>query len=134
LCFFNKLEDPEEKNSKLHELWMSVFKQVSPVLKIIDKVLDEIDWKRMPWNIKRVASQLKQHAHNYLVDVVIFLNRGVMVTGKRLSFHFDQVSCFNKGKIKGLQFGRAFQIGRIGGNFLIVGKNTSIRMDDKSSL
>ena len=133
-CFFNKSKDPEEKNSKLHELWMSVFKQVSPVLKILDKVLDEVDWKRMPWNIKYTANQLKQHAHNYLVDVVIFLNRGVMAIGKRLSFHLDQASCFNKGKIKGLQFGRAFQIGRIGGNFLIVGKNTSIRMDDKASL
>ena len=133
-CFFNKSHDLEEKNNRLHELWMSVFKQVSPILKIIDKVLDNVDWKRMPWNIKYTASQLKQHAHNYLVDVAVFLNRGAMVTGKRLSFHLDQVCCFNKGKIKGLQFGRAFQLGRLNGNFLIVGKNTSIRMDDKTSL
>ena len=77
---------------------------------------------------------MKQHAHQYLIDVAIFLNRGVMQMGKRLSFHFDQVCCFNKGKIKGLQFGRAFQLGRVGGNFLIVGKNISIRMSDKSSL
>jgi IS5 family transposase len=133
-CFFNKSKDPNEKNNRLHELWMSVFKQVSPVLKIIDKVLDNVDWKRMPWNIKHTASQLKQHAHNYLVDVAVFLNRGAMVADKRLSFHLDKICCFNKGKIKGLQFGRAFQLGRLRGNFLIVGNNTSIRMDDKSSL
>lgn len=133
-CFFYKLADPEEKNNRLHELWMSVFKQVSPVLKIIDKVLDEVDWKRMPWNIKRTANQLKQYAHDYLVDVVVFLNRGVMVAGKKLSFHLDQVCCFNKGKIKGLQFGRGFQLGRLSGNFLIVGNNTSVRMNDKSSV
>jgi len=58
-----------------------------------------------------------------------------MVRGKRLSFHLNQVACFNKGKIgKALQFGRVFQIGRIAGNFLVVGKCTSVRMDDKKSL
>ncbi len=133
-CFFNKSKDPEEKNNALHELWMSVFTQVSPVLRILEKVLDELDWKQMPWNIKRTAEQLVNHAHDYLVDVTIFLNRGVMEVGKRISFHLDQVACFNKGKIKGLQFGRAYQLGRIGGNFLIVGKSTSIRMEDKSSV
>ena len=34
----------------------------------------------MPWNIKNTANQLKQHAHNYLVDVAVFLNRGAMIT------------------------------------------------------
>ena len=58
-----------------------------------------------------------------------------MQTGKCLSFHLNQVACFNKGKLgKGLQFGRAFQLGRIAGNFLIVGKCNSVRMDDKESL
>lgn len=133
-CFFNRSSDPEEKNNKLHDLWMSVFSQVSPVLKILDKVLDEVDWKQMPWNIKRTAEQLAQYAHAYLVDVVIFLNRGVMVTGKRLAFHLNEVTCFNKGKAKGLQFGRAFQLGRLGGNFLIVEKCTSVRMEDSASL
>ncbi len=133
-CYFNRSSNPEEKNNKLHDLWMSVFDQVSPVLKILDKVLDEIDWKQMPWNIKRTAKQLAQHAHSYLVDVVIFLNRGVMVTGKKLAFHLNEVACFNKGKTKGLQFGRAFQLGRLGGNFLIVEKCTSLRMEDSASL
>ena len=133
-CFFSKSQDIEEKNRRLHDLWMSVFKQVYPVLKILDKVLDEVDWKRMPWNIKQTAEQLLQHAHHYLVDVTIFLNRGIMEADKRLSFHLDQVSCFNKENFKGLQFGRAYQLGRVGGNFLIVGKCTSIRMEDKSSV
>src|SRR5918999_3477272 len=45
------------------------------------------------------------------------------------------VSCFNKGKLaKGLQFGRAFQLGRIEGNFLLAGWCSSIRMEDKTSL
>ena len=61
--------------------------------------------------------------------------RGVMVPEKALSFHAQAVSCFNKGKLaKGLQFGRAFQLGRIGGNFLVVGSCTSLRMEDKTSV
>jgi hypothetical protein len=59
----------------------------------------------------------------------------VVVPDKALSFHAQAVSCFNKGKAAhGLEFGRAFQLGRIGGNFLLVGAYTSIRMEDKASV
>ena len=61
--------------------------------------------------------------------------RGVVVPDKALSFHAQAVRCFNKGKAAhGLEFGRAFQLGRIGGNFLVVGACTSIRMEDKASI
>jgi len=34
------------------------------------------------------------------------------------SLHAYEVGCFNKGRLnKGLQFGRAYQLARIGGNF-----------------
>lgn len=49
--------------------------------------------------------------------------------------HGIYLKCSNKGKLnKGLQFGRAFQLGRIGGNFLVVGQCTSIYMPDAQSL
>jgi hypothetical protein len=58
-----------------------------------------------------------------------------MVPEKALSFHAKAISCFNKGKLgKGLQFGRAFQLGRIGGNFLMAGSSTSLRMEDTDSV
>lgn len=57
-CFFNKSKDVEEKNKLLHELWISVFRNVSPVLKIIENLLDETDWKQMPWNVKQAAQQI----------------------------------------------------------------------------
>ena len=64
-----------------------------------------------------------------------FMCHGVMVPDKALSFHAKAVCCFNKGKLsKGLQFGRAFQLGRIGGNFLLVGSCTSLRMEDKAAV
>lgn len=54
---------------------------------------------------------------------------------KYYAFHLDEISCFNKGKInKGLEFGRAYKLTRIEGNFLIVGECNSIRMPDSGSL
>jgi transposase, IS5 family len=45
------------------------------------------------------------------------------------------VRCFNKGKLaKGLQCGRACQLGRIGGNCLLVAPCTSVRMEDNASV
>ncbi len=134
-CFFNKSKDVEEKNNLLSDLWISVFKQVCPVLRIIENLFDETDWEQMSWNVKRGTQQILEHSHQYFIDVCKFLNTGIMEVGKRLSFHLNQVACFNKGKLgKGLQFGRAFQLGRIAGNFLVVGKCTTIRMNDKDSL
>jgi transposase, IS5 family len=58
-----------------------------------------------------------------------------MVPEKVLSFHAKAISCFNKGKLgKGLQFGRAFQVGRIGGNFLVASSSTSLGMEDTDSV
>lgn len=45
------------------------------------------------------------------------------------------MGCFNKGKLnQRLQFGRAFHLGRIGGNFLFVAQCTSIYMPDAQSM
>ena len=69
------------------------------------------------------------------LHVASFLCRGVVVPDKALSFHARAVNCFNKGKAAHrLEFGRAFQLGRIGGNVLVVGTCTSIRMEDKASV
>ena len=58
-----------------------------------------------------------------------------MAEGKVMSFHLGDVACFNKMKEgKDLQFGRQLQLGRIGGNFMIVTASTTIRMDDKRSV
>ncbi len=45
------------------------------------------------------------------------------------------MDCFNKNKHhKGLEFGRQFQIGRVGGNFVYSIPNDSIRMPDAANL
>ena len=58
-----------------------------------------------------------------------------MVATKRISFHLKQAACFTKGKLgKKYQFGRAFQLARMDGNFVIVTKCETIQMPDKTSL
>ena len=89
----------------------------------------------MPWNIRRAFDQINTYCADLFLHVASFLGRGVMVPDKALLFHAKAVRCFNKGKLaKGLQFGRAFQLGRIGGNFFLVAPCTSVRMEDKASV
>jgi IS5 family transposase len=88
--------------------------------------------QKLPWNIKLAVQQIRNKGLQYLSDVDYWLKNGKMKAGKMMAFHLNEVACFNKGKLgKPLEFGRAFQLGRLAGNFLIVGKCRSVRMDDK---
>jgi IS5 family transposase len=79
--------------------------------------------------------QVHEHGSNLFLHVASFMCRGVVIPDKALSFHAQAVSCFNKGKAAhALECGRAFQLGRMGGNVLVVGTCTSIRMEDKASI
>jgi transposase, IS5 family len=116
------------------DLWHEAFTQINHVRKYFQILLD-YDIDHMPWNIRQALDQINARCSDLFLNVARFMCRGVMVPDKALSFHAQAVSCFNKGKLsKGLQFGRAFQLGRIGGNFLLVGACTSLRMEDKTSV
>jgi IS5 family transposase len=131
---FRDRKEPEHAQTTLQELWHEAFTQIHHVRKYFDVLLDS-DIHRMPWNIRWAWEQVHAHCSNLFLHVASFLCRGVVVSEKALSFHAQAVSCFNKGKAAhGLEFGRAFQLGRIGGNFLVVGACTSIRMEDKAAV
>jgi hypothetical protein len=133
-AYFSKSKNPEDKNNHLSDLWSCVFGQVMDVVKRIE-ILDDYDIKHMPWNIKRLALQLKSQAHDYFVDVTKFLLRGVIEPTKRLSFHLKEVVCLSKNKPgKKYQFGRVFQLARIKGNFLLAGKCDTPNQSDKHSI
>jgi transposase, IS5 family len=90
---------------------------------------------RMPWNMRRAFDQVNAYGSDLFLHVASFLYRGVMVPDNAFSCHAKAVRGFNKGKlVKGLQFGRAFQLGRIGGHFLWVAPCTSVRMEDNASV
>ncbi len=132
--FLPKNSTKEIKDKVLTSLLKVVSKETKRVINIcedmdIEKIL------KMPWNIKRTFLQIKESGRQYLKDVGTFLKKGAVVASKRLSFHLKKVVCFTKGKLgKKYQFGRAFQLGRIKGNFFVVGKCTSTQMPDKKSV
>lgn len=91
--------------------------------------------RRMPWNMRKTALEMRRMGWRYLLDVGHFTRTHTMKAGKILSFHTHAVVCIKKGKAgKDKEFGRVFQLGRIGGNFLIAFGCSSVRMDDKKSL
>ena len=131
---FRDRQDAEQAQIMLQALWHEAFTQMSHVRKYFD-VLRDYDRQRMPWNIRRALEHVNVDCSPLFLHVASFMCRGVAVPDKALSFHAKAVSCFNKGKAaRGLEFGRAFQLGRIGGNFLLVASCTSIRMEDKAAI
>jgi hypothetical protein len=131
---FRDRQDAEQAQIMLQALWHEAFAQIGHVRKYFDVLLDYAI-RRMPWNIRRALNQVNAHCSNLFLHVASFMCRRVVVPDKALSFHVQAVRCFNKGKAAHrLEFGRAFQLGRIGGNFLVVGACTSIRMEDKASV
>lgn len=132
--FLPKNTQKAVKDEKLGVLLEVVKEEGQLIIEICEKLKEE-EIKKMPWNIGRTVRQIKSLARQYLIDVGTFLREGSIVVSKRLSFHLKEVSCFGKGKPgKKYQFGRAFQLGRIKGNFMIVEQCGSTQMPDKTSL
>ena len=122
------------KRPELKYLWDIVAQQLRPVRDGL-KTLAERHWRAMPWNIKRAACQIKELSEKYIADVGKFLRQGKMQKTKILSFHLKEVAYFQKGlKEKAIKFGRCFQIGRIGGNFLFAGAAEDVRFHDKKAI
>src|SRR5215471_2938761 len=132
--WFRDGKNVDETQRLFQDLWHEAFTQINHVRKYFQVLLD-YDIDRMPWNIRRAFDQINAHCSALFLNMASSMCRGVMVPDKALSFHAQAVRCFNKGKLsKGLQFGRAFQLGRIGGNFLLVAPCISVRMEDTASV
>jgi len=134
-CFFmSKKATHEDKAEKLTQLLEAVSNPVKRIISACGDIGNKVKDK-LSWNIQRAMDQLLSYGATYLESVKTYIEIGKAVPGKILSFHARAVACFNKGKDhKKHEFGRAYQIGRIQGNILYVGKCTSIRMEDKQSL
>lgn len=132
--FFKKKNTSEERRSLQRTLWSTVCSEVKPIIQFCEQLPADLIVS-MPWNIQRLINQISTHARKYLIDTAFFIRHGEMQKGKLLAFHAQEVSCFNKNKLdKRLQFGRNIQLGRVGGNFLIVGSSNTVRQEDKQSV
>ncbi|MHB1939089.1 MAG: hypothetical protein ACYCOR_21345 [Acidobacteriaceae bacterium] len=111
-----------------------VKKQLRPAIECYES-LSARQLRVLPWPIRRTLMQVREQGWRYLLDVGHFVCTHTIKPGKRLSFHASAVTCIKKGKAgKPHEFGRVFQLGRLGGNFLIAFSCTSVRTDDKRSL
>ena len=132
--FFKKKSTPAQRRTLQRTLWRTVCSEVKPIIRFCEQLPADL-LASMPWNIQRLITQVTTYAKEYLIDVASFIRHGVMQKGKLLAFHLQEVSCFNKNKLdKRLQFGRNIQLGRVDGNFLIVGSSDTIRQEDKQSI
>jgi transposase, IS5 family len=125
------IETRRELFKKYHQL---VKVELHPMIEVC-KNLSSRQLKALPWNIQKASTEIAEMGWRYLLDVAYFTRTHQMKPGKILSFHAHQVACIKKGKAgKDKEFGRVFQLGRIGGNYLIAFSSTSVRMPDKLSL
>lgn len=130
--FFSLKAGADLKKQKFKDLYYTTFLECCRTMEL--DVTDHL-LKTLPWYIRRAWEQIKEHGKKYFSDVEDYIRTGKLTKGKVMSFHLRDIACFNKGKEgKGLQFGRQFQLGRIGGNFMLVSACTSIRMEDKHSV
>lgn len=82
-----------------------------------------------------LCEQVCEKGGPYLADVENYIRTGTMAKEKLLCFHLEQVKCLPKGKVgKRYEFGRVFQLGRLGGNFLLVGRANSVVNSDRSAV
>jgi len=131
--FLGKNKSIEIKREVFKELLSTVKKNIKPIIEFCEKITEK-DIAKMPWNIRRTICQIQQDARQYLLDVAHFTRSHKIKVGKILSFHAKKLACISKGKVgKALEFGRVFQLARIGGNFLYTIECSSIRMNDKAS-
>lgn len=111
-----------------------VKQQVKPMLEFCTALSPQA-YAALPWNLRRTIDQITGQGWRFLLDVAHFIRTHSIKPGKLLAFHCSAVACIRKGKVgKENEFGRVFQVGRIGGNFLLVGACISLRMGDPASL
>ena len=131
--FFSK-KGKDLKKQVFRELYDLIKSELhSPIEQL--KKLNRKTVEEMPWNIKPDFDQIKNGFSKYMKSVASFIETGKIDPKKILSWHLSDISCFNKGKAGNrLEFGRCFQLGRIGGNFALVGQCADVRMEDKKSI
>lgn len=123
-CFYHQ-------ERTLIDLWTLAYQEVTRIKRACELVGQ--DMPKLPWFIERALKQVQEYGSKYFTSIIPWVSRGEPSKGKTLSFHLREVSCFNKSS-KGRQFGRSHQIGRLKGNFLMIGHSHQVRMEDKPSL
>lgn len=131
--FLSKKTNIEKKREVFNDYFYFVKHELGNAIQAIQALTPQA-LAHLPWNIAKDCKLIKDQSWRYLLDVAHFTREHSMKPGKLLCFHLSMAVCISKGKLdKKHEFGRQFQIGRIGGNFLVP-LSTEIKMEDKKSL
>lgn len=132
--FLAKTTAIEKRRAVFRAYHTLVKQQLKPMIEFCTALSPQA-YAALPWNLQRTIAQITTQGWRFLLDVAHFIRTHTIKPGKILAFHCGAVACIRKGKVgKANEFGRVFQVGRIGGNFLLVGACTSLRMEDSASL
>jgi transposase, IS5 family len=133
--FFLAKNTVMEKRREVFQAYHHLVKQqVKPVIAFCT-ALSPRAYAALPWHIRQTIDHITAQGWRFVLDVAHFIRTHTLKPSKLLAFHCGAVACIRKGKVgKENEFGRVFQVGRIGGNFLLVGACTSLRMEDPASL
>jgi hypothetical protein len=131
--FFRGKCPPAESNRHLKKYYAVVKAEILPIIEYAEKRVVEGSL-RLKWNLKRTLKDVAIFGRQYLKDAGYYVRTHKARRGKTLSFHAQEVACISKGKVaKKHEFGRVFQIGRIGGNFLIA-LCSDVNLSDKKAI
>jgi transposase, IS5 family len=133
--FFLAKNTALEKRQAVFQAYHRRVKQpVKPVIAFCTALRPRV-YAALPWNMRRALDQITEQGWRFVLDVAHFIRTHTIKPGKILACHCRAGACIRKGKVgKENEFGRVFQVGRIGGNFLLVGACSSLRMEDAASL
>ncbi len=119
---------------------IKIKKHIMPAI-IFIKCLTQIFfyWEKqnlIPWNILDSFKKIQNKFIPLLCNVNYFIKRQVGEPKRILSIHLDKVAIFVKGRNhwQKVKYGRQYQIGRIGGNYCIIGESFYARNSDKTAL
>ncbi len=132
--FAPKNKSIEEKRKIFKEYYEGIKSMTLPVIRWAEGRLNE-SAESLKWNNRLRLKQVGNLGRKYLQDVGHFVQTNKIKAGKILSFHAHEVTCIRKGKAgKKNEFGRVFQLARIGGNFLIGLCTSEINLSDKRAV
>ncbi|MBY0545586.1 MAG: transposase [Gammaproteobacteria bacterium] len=133
-CFEAKRLKKLNYVESLKRLWVEVAKQTMPIIQGSYALLPYVQEPRL-WGLRRSLEQLSGRGRRLLENAYAYLFEGKNSEERIYSLSKDAVSAFNKNKLnRGVEYGRAYQLGRIGGNFMLVGECETLRMPDAASL
>lgn len=135
--FIKSKKSPKHKEKKalaLKDLWCAVSDAGNEALKYAHRLLEPFIFDALNNHQQELVTQFTTKVPTYLSQTFEHNFETAAKDSKIFSMHRNQVDVFNKQKEhKTCEFGRQFQIGRIGGNFVWSVPNSSIRMADAES-